>query len=190
MILNISNVSIVSSSTVNDANPPLVTLTTSAGVFKAQTGDWSIVLSNPTTVSCFWKLVGNYTTVVAPSLGDIVSCSSTSACGNNTIVYSGTKITANSTNLVPLTQPYYSLFMVCYNYIPNAQMSSTVLNPWTFTTGVGPSSINGNSSTNQSGTNSSNSTNSTSSSTTEAEYVGKLLIKERMLIILILLIFI
>jgi len=189
MILNISNVSIVGSTTVNDANPPLVTLTTSAGVFKAQTGDWSIVLSNPTTVSCYWKLVGNYTTVVTPSLGEIVSCSSTSACGNNIIVYSGTKITANSTNLVPLTQQYYSLFMVCYNYIPNAQMSSTVMNSWTFTTGVGPSSLNINNSTNQSGTNGTNSTNGTSSSTTDSDYVGKV-IKENKLIILILLIFI
>jgi hypothetical protein len=169
MALNISNMTVISSSIYNDANPPIVTLTTSAGVFKVGSGEWSLVLSNPTSVSCYWKMIGNSTAPLTPSLAEVISCSSTSICGNITVLFSGTTISSNSSNLIPLSNAYYSLFMVCYNFIPNAQMPSTVINAWTFQTGVGPSQTSSNNGTN---TTAANNTNSTAANGTNSSSSG------------------
>ena len=188
IVLNQSNVIINQTFIVTDANPPVIVLTTSAKSYKSFTGEWSVVVSNPTITQCYFKMYGNLTKPAIPSSNDIKNCIDISVCSMNIILNSGTKITSNPNNLVVFNQSYYyCLYMVCYNYIPNAQNASNVTEVWSFSISNSNNS-NSNSSTNNT-TILSNNSNCTKTNTTNC-YSNKWNISSILSVLLIFLVFI
>jgi hypothetical protein len=162
-LLNQNNVPFSNSTIVNDLYPPVLNLTVSSNAFKASTGQFYFMASNPTTVNCFWQLTFN----VTPTFNQIMSCDHPYYCGR-TIIPTTTIVASNNSALIPFSySKSYTIYLACLNNIANAVTQSNVTALWTFYTGAPPPGSKKNT------TNSTNSTNKTNTNSTMSGSQGK-----------------
>jgi hypothetical protein len=121
-------------STVSDSSAPTPTFTvnTTLSSYTYSTGQYTVVLNyNQTTQyqGYFSVVSGN----IAPTATTIKSCTNAALCGNFTLTSPTTTISGTAGQSTFTIGQQYSVFVVFYNTIPNANNPSTVQNVYQFT---------------------------------------------------------
>jgi hypothetical protein len=118
--------------TVSDAVAPAIVLPPVGATSNLSDGTYSVVVNyNITNVSyqCYYQVLAGTT---APAAAGIRACTSTTTCG--TFILSTTPATvSNKAQPAWTIGNSYTVWAVCYNRVPGAQLASNILNLYYFT---------------------------------------------------------
>ena len=125
-------VKVLSVAVVEDSVAPVLTgLITYGATSSDSTGKFSAVVNfSSTTVSytCYYQVISGTT---APTSASIKSCVNTTSCGK-VILQSPSVTVSNQVSPAFSIGVDYTLWLVCFNSVPNAQLASEVLKAYTF----------------------------------------------------------